>query len=181
MFKRDPKGRFVYKNKGFFRTRIEWRFASGKLSTVQPMDEAAYSRLIKSNMEIPVCVMHEDATRKRWWIYRNEVYLEDEGLSVDDVKILILDRAEQDRKKLRRAAARLTTTERGDERVREHISDDIKEFVWRRDGGRCVQCGSQEKLEYDHIIPISKGGSNTARNIQLLCESCNREKAANIT
>lgn len=63
---------------------------------------------------------------------------------------------------------------------RQPISDDIKVFVWQRDGGRCAKCGSQEKLEYDHIIPISKGGSNTARNIQLLCEKCNRSKSANI-
>jgi len=60
------------------------------------------------------------------------------------------------------------------------IPDDAKLFVWQRDNGRCVICGSQEKLEYDHIIPISKGGSNTARNIQLLCEKHNRSKGANL-
>jgi len=61
-----------------------------------------------------------------------------------------------------------------------HISSTVKREVWRRDQGRCIQCGSQENLEYDHIIPFSKGGSNTARNIQLLCESCNRSKQASI-
>jgi len=65
-------------------------------------------------------------------------------------------------------------------RERRPIPDDVKMFVWQRDGGRCVQCGGQENLEYDHIIPVSKGGSNTARNIQLLCEECNRSKGANI-
>lgn len=60
---------------------------------------------------------------------------------------------------------------------RQPIPDDVQIFVWNRDGGRCVKCGSQEKLEYDHIIPFSKGGNNTARNLQLLCESCNREKS----
>jgi hypothetical protein len=63
---------------------------------------------------------------------------------------------------------------------REHIPDEIKVFVWQRDQGRCVRCGSKERLEYDHIIPIAKGGSNTARNIQLLCEKCNRSKGAKI-
>jgi Holliday junction DNA helicase RuvB len=60
------------------------------------------------------------------------------------------------------------------------ISSEVRRKVWRRDDGKCVKCGSREKLEYDHIIPISKGGSNTARNIELLCEKCNREKSADI-
>jgi Restriction endonuclease len=60
------------------------------------------------------------------------------------------------------------------------IPTNVKLYVWRRDGGRCVECGSNEKLEYDHIIPVSKGGSNTERNVQLLCEHCNRMKHAKI-
>ncbi len=64
--------------------------------------------------------------------------------------------------------------------TREYIPESVRVFVWRRDGGRCVKCGSQTKLEYDHIIPVSRGGSNTARNIQLLCEKCNREKGASV-
>lgn len=61
---------------------------------------------------------------------------------------------------------------------RRAISSSVRMEVWRRDGGKCVKCGSRENLEYDHIIPISKGGSNTARNIELLCEKCNRSKSA---
>lgn len=64
--------------------------------------------------------------------------------------------------------------------TRHSIPKKIKLFVWERDGGRCVQCGSQKNLEYDHIIPVSKGGSNTERNIQLLCEKCNRVKSNHI-
>ncbi len=63
---------------------------------------------------------------------------------------------------------------------REYIPSDVKIFVWRRDQGRCVECGSREHLEYDHIIPVAKGGSNTARNLQLLCERCNRKKGPSI-
>jgi holliday junction DNA helicase RuvB len=60
---------------------------------------------------------------------------------------------------------------------RESISDEVRAFVWNRDGGKCVNCDSQERLEFDHIIAVAKGGSSTARNLQLLCESCNRSKS----
>lgn len=63
---------------------------------------------------------------------------------------------------------------------RQYIPDRVKIFVWKRDDGRCVTCGSPERLEFDHIIPVSKGGSNTARNLQLLCELCNRKKGTAI-
>ena len=61
-----------------------------------------------------------------------------------------------------------------------HISQSVKDKVWNRDGGKCVECGSNQNLEFDHIIPHSKGGANTYRNIQLLCEPCNRTKSAKI-
>lgn len=63
---------------------------------------------------------------------------------------------------------------------RKRISEEIKTMVWRRDNGRCVKCGSRINLEFDHIIPISKGGSNTVRNIELLCQNCNRSKSNRI-
>jgi hypothetical protein len=64
---------------------------------------------------------------------------------------------------------------------RETISATIKKEVWQRDEGKCVVCGSNEKLEFDHIIPVTKGGSSTVRNLQLLCEKHNREKHSNFT
>ncbi len=63
---------------------------------------------------------------------------------------------------------------------REPIPEDVRFEVWRRDGGKCVRCGSQKNLEFDHIIPFSKSGSSTARNIQLLCQDCNRHKSDKI-
>jgi CRISPR/Cas system Type II protein with McrA/HNH and RuvC-like nuclease domain len=74
------------------------------------------------------------------------------------------------------------TSDKDPERVQRSrsVSSKTKQAVWRRDDGRCVECGSNELLEYDHIVPFSKGGSNTERNIQLLCEKCNRSKSNNI-
>ena len=58
-----------------------------------------------------------------------------------------------------------------------HIPQDVKQLVWQRDGGKCVECGARDYLEFDHIIPASKGGANTVRNVQLLCRRCNLKKA----
>lgn len=57
-----------------------------------------------------------------------------------------------------------------------HISDDVKREVWKRDKEQCIKCGRKVNLEFDHIIPFSKGGSNTTKNIQLLCSECNSRK-----
>jgi 5-methylcytosine-specific restriction endonuclease McrA len=64
--------------------------------------------------------------------------------------------------------------------VRPPISESVRHEVWRRDQGHYVDCGSKERLEFDHIIPVSRGGSNTVRNIELRCEPCNRKKGASI-
>ena len=72
------------------------------------------------------------------------------------------------------------------------ISDDLKDRVWRRDQGMCQAnykldsrfdkntgeiCGSNENLEFDHIVPFSRGGKTTYRNLQLLCRTHNRIKS----
>jgi len=48
-----------------------------------------------------------------------------------------------------------------------------KMVVWQRDNGRCVKCRSGQNLEFKYIIPLSKGGSNTHKNIHLVCQNCN--------
>ena len=57
----------------------------------------------------------------------------------------------------------------------------VKIEVWQRDRGKCVLCGSDKNLHYDHIIPFSRGGSSlTAENIRLLCAKHNFEKSDKI-
>ena len=70
--------------------------------------------------------------------------------------------------------------ESGFKSQRKPVPQKVKDEVWNRDGGKCVQCGSNENLEFDHIIPHSKGGADTYRNLQLLCEPCNRSKSNKI-
>lgn len=42
--------------------------------------------------------------------------------------------------------------------------------------GQCAECGATERIEKDHIIPLSRGGCNCAANLQPLCKSCNCSK-----
>lgn len=68
----------------------------------------------------------------------------------------------------------------GDEPKRPPIPREVVDAVYKRDGGRCVYCGSVENLQLDHIIPFSKGGATTLENLQLLCQKCNLEKSNHI-
>jgi 5-methylcytosine-specific restriction endonuclease McrA len=40
----------------------------------------------------------------------------------------------------------------------------------------CRRCNSIERLEVDHILAVSFGGTNDMSNLQILCRKCNREK-----
>jgi len=57
------------------------------------------------------------------------------------------------------------------------IPTPVKLEVWKRDGGKCVECGATDELHFDHIVPYSKGGTSlTAENVQLLCARHNLQK-----
>jgi len=66
------------------------------------------------------------------------------------------------------------------EQRREPISENVKLLAWARDGGACAVCGSQQDLQFDHIIPFAKGGGNSEANIQILCQICNLRKSDKI-
>ncbi|MEN2992147.1 MAG: HNH endonuclease [Bacteroidia bacterium] len=51
-----------------------------------------------------------------------------------------------------------------------------KANVFRRDGFRCVYCGSSQALTLDHVVPRSQGGDDSWENLVTACESCNRRK-----
>jgi len=53
----------------------------------------------------------------------------------------------------------------------------LKERVSLSCGGKCVYCGSTQRLQIDHVVPRSKGGANEISNLVLACQKCNRAKS----
>lgn len=61
------------------------------------------------------------------------------------------------------------------------IPGSVKQKVFMRDKGQCVQCGSRDNLHFDHILPYAKGGTSLKEeNIRLLCARHNLEKSAKL-
>jgi 5-methylcytosine-specific restriction endonuclease McrA len=117
-----------------------------------------------------------------YWPYADKIYsTTDYDLTPEDVLALVNEAANRRRLRLEKAhALAAMTRELSSKSRRTPIPQDVKVTVWQRDNGRCVQCSSQQNLEFDHVIPVAMGGSNTVRNIQLLCEACNRRKGATL-
>lgn len=60
---------------------------------------------------------------------------------------------------------------------REAISRDVKAAAAARQGMRCVYCGGiQGPFHYDHLYPVSRGGTNAPSNIVIACVQCNLSK-----
>jgi hypothetical protein len=119
-----------------------------------------------------------------YWLFRNSIVaVTDANYDMDDIKNhikLFMYKRDDKLIKLRKEVERFERFEKIKPVRREQIPEEVRMYVWRRDGGKCVQCGSNRNLEYDHIIPVSKGGSHTERNIQLLCGVCNKRKSDKI-
>lgn len=61
-----------------------------------------------------------------------------------------------------------------------NISREVMLQVVRRDGHVCQKCRvnvPDNEIEFDHIIPVSKGGPSSVENIRVLCRTCNRKKS----
>jgi len=89
---------------------------------------------------------------------------------------LALERERRRRRRIERAVDAMAAEGVAAAPRREHIPEEVRRAVFRRDGGRCAACGSEELLQFDHVIPVAFGGASTADNLQLLCAPCNREK-----
>ena len=172
---------------GFVRYRPWWclwmpryRLHAGKVFTLRYMGQDEYDDLWRSQEQGPQLVM--STPERTWWLYLSRFYWTDEpDLQREDVQALVHQRLRRRQQQLDRAHALMAVGTEDRRAARTGIPQDVKLAVWRQFGGQCANCGSPELIEYDHVIPLALGGSNTARNLQLLCADCNRAKGASLT
>jgi hypothetical protein len=63
------------------------------------------------------------------------------------------------------------------------ISRPVAMRVARRDNYDCQICGKHlrdDEIEFDHIIPVTKGGSSEESNLRVTCFKCNRDKSSKV-
>ncbi|MCK5127959.1 MAG: HNH endonuclease [candidate division Zixibacteria bacterium] len=64
---------------------------------------------------------------------------------------------------------------------RRKMSNALRYEILKRDGFKCKLCGAtreDDKLNIDHIKPISKGGKTIKENLRTLCQRCNSGKGS---
>lgn len=56
----------------------------------------------------------------------------------------------------------------------------LRDYVLRRDGGKCIVCGSTDDLNVHHLHPRKKQGTDRAENMVTLCSSCHKDVHAGL-
>ena len=133
----------------------------------------------KDGFQKPELVKVYEKIKDGIWVYNGvfelvDAWIEESGnRNVFKFKLQITDKTIDQKAKRR--------TELKDLDHNRMIPTSVKLEVWKRDKGRCVQCGRTDNLHFDHILPYSKGGTSLkAENIQLLCARHNLQKRDSI-
>ena len=131
--------------------------------------------------DIEPTLKHKGEEIESGWLYQDRWYIVEGKFTSEEKKLLVMECADKRRQHFEKARKKFTSdAAREAAKPRDRIPEDVRIAVWRRDQGMCTRCKSRENLEYHHIIPRDKGGSNTVANIELLCRSCNRAKGNRI-
>jgi hypothetical protein len=138
---------------------------------------AWYAAASRAQLDDPVHLFDEEE-RSYWW-FHDCVFWEDDDLDGIDVKALVLQRERSAQRKLQTAHSLMRAEEAGRSQ-RSPVPTEVRRAVFERDGGACTECGSGFDLQYDHVLPLSRGGATAVENLQLLCGDCNRRKGASI-
>ena len=100
-----------------------------------------------------------------------------------DALIEKLEQSKLGKRSRTRPVARRKTSKPRESNER-YITPQVRQVVWKRDGGRCTyvgtrhrRCEAQSRLEFDHVLSFARGGLSTAENLRLRCRRHNQLEA----
>lgn len=179
----DPNAVWLSDHRGFLFQRRVFFVATGCPPTRISGPQLAYLTVHQHQRPVPVA----SAAERTWWWFQDSFYWDSAAHTAGDVLALIRDRQRREETKLDRAhlLLRVEQDSQADPspstpQRRGRLPRELRRAVYERDGGRCVQCAATFELQYDHVLPVARGGATTVENLQLLCGACNRAKGANL-
>jgi HNH endonuclease len=151
----------------------------GESETSYPCTKDQFDQLLERQQKVPITVL--GTPDSCLWLFQDKFYWDTDMLAADEVRVHLLARQLRAQREVAHAKAIVAAGTLSQQPARTAISDAVKLFVFQRDGGRCVSCGINVDLQFDHVIPVSAGGASTPENVQILCGSCTRAKDAGLT
>ena len=88
MIRKEKKGNFI--ESGTFSTK--YQFSVGKKISKTKLSKAKYSSLLQIQSLDPVKIMTDQEKNRTWWMYQDGFYIENEGMSGEDVKAFVLEK-----------------------------------------------------------------------------------------
>jgi len=88
MIRKEKKGKFV--ESGTFSTK--YQFSVGKKISRTKLSKSKYNSLLQIQSLDPVKIMTDQKKGKTWWMFQENFYIENEGLTGDDVKAFAVGR-----------------------------------------------------------------------------------------
>jgi hypothetical protein len=143
------------------------------------LDANAYQQRVAERVQYGVALIGRDGDRTLWWA-ESGCYWSDSEIASEDVELLLWNRQRRQQSQLERLRTIRVRADDLERARRERIPDEVRALVWERDAGTCVRCGAEDDLQFDHVIPVAKGGATSVENIQVLCGDCNRQKSSSI-
>jgi hypothetical protein len=140
--------------------------------------ERRFARLAATQLQRPVFVMKRDG--RAWWWYLNRTWWDDGKLRQRQLADLVLRSDLQrmlENDALARARIAILGKTEGPEKL--PVPDPLHLDVWSRDRGRCVDCGSSERVNFDTILASAERRPDTPRNFELRCQKCRDRREHN--
>jgi len=89
MIRKEKKGGFIESGT----LSIKYQFSVGKKISKTKLSKAKYNSLLQLQSLDPVKIMTDQGKHRTWWMYQDGFYIENEGMSGDDVKAFAMENA----------------------------------------------------------------------------------------